>query len=84
MGPPSLGTMRVVLATMDSFPWREEQAVSDSFPSAALEAGPCNTTNYFKSHSPCGEHRTCSTVEPMERVFFCGAGGPSVNCREER
>lgn len=43
MGPPSLGTVTVVFATMDSFPW--------------------------------------STVEPMERVFFIGPGGPSTNCR---
>lgn len=43
MGPPSLGTVTVVFATIDSFPW--------------------------------------STVEPMERVFFTGPGGPSMNCR---
>lgn len=24
---------------------------------------------------------TWSTVEPMERVFFTGPGGPSMNCR---
>lgn len=55
---------------MDSFPWHEEQAVSDSFSGAALETGTRNTTNYSNTHSPSGNHHTCSTMEPMDRVFF--------------
>lgn len=38
----------------------------------------------ISTHEASWDHHTWSAVEPIDRIFFSGAGGPSANCLEER